>query len=400
MKEIKVSGKHLKLRVVLFIVALVVGLSAFGVVFYQLSNRAPGYYEVTAVRDETAPTYASGIRFYCYLNGKSGVIKSDLKEAETVYSESLGRISRLLDPYTQYEGYVNLATLNQSVGEPVELPEELYAILTEAAGMDELRAGVLHGFWQELLYLSDAAAYDPSVEETQRERFTKLAAAVSEPDSVRLEIVDASRCAVRLVISDALRRTLQEQEAEYPVVHLDLLGEAYRVQYVAQKLIAAGFLKGYLSTDSGLWLLLPETERASTSMYGLIGDAPKEAAALKLGSGSAGAILRSFAIEETAGYYTVNAILRHRYLDASGEPNRALLAVSTVSPDGNLADAVRQALRLFDALPAEEETALRELDAKNARAAMLTASEPQRIRVTASMRSILTPTEENGYSAE
>ena len=42
MERIEVHTKHLKLRVVLFILAVVIGLTAFGVGFYQLSNRISG----------------------------------------------------------------------------------------------------------------------------------------------------------------------------------------------------------------------------------------------------------------------------------------------------------------------------------------------------------------------
>ncbi|MDO4852053.1 MAG: hypothetical protein Q4A88_01375, partial [Clostridia bacterium] len=121
---IEVNTKHLKLRFVLFALAVVIGIVAFGTAFFQLSNRTEGYYEITAARDEDIPLYANGIHLFCYLSGKSNAIKADLKEAESIYTESLSRIYRLLDADQTYEGYVNLATLNEQIGQPVALPVE------------------------------------------------------------------------------------------------------------------------------------------------------------------------------------------------------------------------------------------------------------------------------------
>ena len=151
MEEIEVSGKHIKLRVVAFVLALIVGITAFGVGIRQIANREPGYYEITAVRDETAPLYSNGISLYCYFGGESSAIKEKLQASEALYSEALGRIYRLLDPRETYDGYVNLATLNQHPGETMALPEELFFALTDALERTEGQAySVLNGAMRDL----------------------------------------------------------------------------------------------------------------------------------------------------------------------------------------------------------------------------------------------------------
>ena len=247
MEEIEVSGKHLKLRIAAFVLAVIVGVSAFAVAFRQMANREPGYYEITATRDETAPLYPNGVSLYCYFSGTSSVIKEKLMRSEALYSESLARIYRLLEPRQTFDGYVNLATLNQRPGEAVALPAELFEVLMDVQARAEGLLsvpfdGALRGIWQELLYLSEPQAFDPLRDEGQRDRMEAVKAALSSPDAIRLEVVDPSTYTVRLEVSDALSAVLREYEVEAPLVDLGPLREAYTLRYVGNRLVKEGFL--------------------------------------------------------------------------------------------------------------------------------------------------------------
>lgn len=350
---IEVNTKHLKLRFVLFALAVVIGIVAFGTAFFQLSNRTEGCYEITAARDEDIPLYANGIHLFCYLSGKSNAIKADLKEAESIYTESLSRIYRLLDADQTYEGYVNLATLNEQIGQPVALPVELYTALTDAIDRSEAFGRnpydtALRRAWEELLYLESPQDADPLHSPIQRERMEALAAAVREQDAIRLDILDATTCTVRLTVSESLQNTLQAWEMNGPVLDLGLLREAYTLKYVAGKLRDAGFTHGYLETDSGLKLLLPDSAKGDLLLYGLVNDAVVPAASVPVQGGMACCTLYTFPLEKEYGYYSVEGVLRHPYLMVSGEPNTALLTVWVLAADGDIVDAAVEALTLMD----------------------------------------------------
>lgn len=383
MEEIEVSGKHIKLRVVAFVLALIVGITAFGVGIRQIANREPGYYEITAVRDETAPLYSNGISLYCYFGGESSAIKEKLQASEALYSEALGRIYRLLDPRETYDGYVNLATLNQHPGETMALPEELFFALTDALERTEGQAysvlnGAMRDLWQELLYLEEPETFDPLCNEEQRARFQAVFDALTVPDAIRLQVVDAAAHTVRLEVSDALAAVLEKYEVEGPLLDLGSLREAYILQYVRDRLVAAGFLRGYLKTQRGLSLMLPETEEGKQLLSGYVDGTSQDAAYVSLNDGAACCALRAFSVGDP-GYYVVDGVLRHPNLGDVGDIARQLLTVWIVSPTGDVVDAAVKAAVLFQTPDDLLRQRLKDFGAEGAWAAMIEAASPKTI---------------------
>ena len=399
-ETIEVSEKHIKLRFVLFLLALVIGITAFGIAFYQFANREPGYYEITATQDESAPTYANGFHLYCDFDGSSKEIKSDLRETELIYTESLGRIRRLLDAQNTYEGYTNLATLNAHLDEDVALPVELYTVLTETFRKGEeygfyANDALLRGLWQSLLYLEDPSSFDPSVNETERERIEAIAALVNEPGAVTLTVVDTSNYVVRLSVSDALRQAIETYEVNVPVIDLGVLGEAYALKYVAGKLTAAEYTHGYLVTDSGLSVLLRDTANGELPICVLDDGVVYEAGTIAVKSGTACASLRTFDAEDVQGYYVIDGVRRHPYLCANAEPNRDLSAVWTVSDD--IVDATWTALRLYYGEPGSAAERLAALP-QNTQAVLVLLDNPHVLYATPALSDSLTPNESEGFA--
>ncbi|MBR6003454.1 MAG: hypothetical protein IK068_01880, partial [Lachnospiraceae bacterium] len=123
------SKKQLIIRGVLsaffFIAAIVIVTRGV----YKITNKEPGLYKIEATADKDAMLYASGIRLSYYFDGKSNDIKTEEKAVTQIYSMALARAYKITDPYNEYEGYVNLCTINRSKGQDVKISKELYAIL-------------------------------------------------------------------------------------------------------------------------------------------------------------------------------------------------------------------------------------------------------------------------------
>lgn len=402
MKDKEVSGKHITLRVILFILALVIGVSAFGIGIYHITNRETGYYEITATRDETAPMYSNGYSFYCYIDGKSNEIKSNLTKIGSLYSESLGRISRLLDARETYDGYINLATLNARPNEDVKLPAELYEVLADALERTKdteitILDGAEKGLWQELLYLEEPQPFDPVNDAYSAERIRAAREAILSPDAVRLVLSDAESHIVRLEVSESYRAVMERYEIDMPIVDLGVLREAYTLRYVYRQLVENGISKGYLKTESGLCMMLPETETGGITIIGYADGRPKGAAELPIVRGDASCALRTFSLGE-AGYYECDGILRHPYPGPEAEPNPDLLTVCTLSQTGDIVGATIDALRLF-AVPREETAALAATLAGGRTVVMfLAADAPYTVFVDAQHAHSVTPVEKSGYS--
>lgn len=383
MKDIEVSGKHIKLRFVIFIIAVIVGVAAFVFAIYQITNKKTGYYEIRATKDESAPLYSNGYAFFCFIDGKSDEIKANTAKIQSLYSESLGRISRLLDPKETYEGYVNLATLNRSPGQDVKLPAELYGVLTDALARSEeggfrLFDGAEKALWQELLFLEEPLPFDPINDPYQKERMEAAWTVLLDGDAPKLTIVDAAACTVRLEVPSAYREMLEQYEIEAPILDLGVLRDAYSLQYLRQKLIENGITEGYLQTESGMTMLLPDTGNGAVELHSCADGEAYITAAFALGKGAACCELRAFSLGEP-GYYAVDGILRHPYSGPDWEPNRTLLTVWTYSTRGDIVDAAAKALSLYAAEPADTAKLLLDFGTKQTAAAVITTDAPLKI---------------------
>ena len=140
-KQIEVSEKHVKLRVALLIVCITVAIIAFAVFLFNLLNTAPGWRIIETEGD----SYDLGSEFvFNYDLGRNGKnATEELRHLQAVYRNASALAYRLFDAGTTYDGYGNLASVNQSKGATVQVNAELYAAFS-----------VLEEMGSRLLYLT------------------------------------------------------------------------------------------------------------------------------------------------------------------------------------------------------------------------------------------------------
>ena len=131
-EKIEVSVKHKTLRIVCFVIVTVIAIVSFSIGISQWVKKEPGYYDIKASADDLVPGYANGITLTCYFDGKSDEIRVKNNNATTAYSNGLKWIYCMVDAETNYDGYNNIAMLNQHMGEDISVSSELFNILTDA----------------------------------------------------------------------------------------------------------------------------------------------------------------------------------------------------------------------------------------------------------------------------
>ncbi|MBR4424322.1 MAG: hypothetical protein IKS66_00055 [Oscillospiraceae bacterium] len=343
--EIKISDRHVVLRTVAFVLALLlaVGAIAFGV--SQLSRKAPGWYDVEAAGDDETVLYGRAIRFRYRLQGSSPAINAELRSLQTVYSASLKRYAELLDPREHYHGVVNLASLNHSVGETLTVDPELFAVLTEALALTErgegysLFAGALYAEWNSILYLEDPQPFDPLENPDEAARLARLAELASRPGAFTLTVVDAETCALRLDADPAALAELEELELPGCILDLNLLRDAFLLRLVAEELARQGYTEGYLSAENGLSLALSDMAPITVRLLGLGEKGPMSAALLPLEAGRACCTVHAFPTESLyLGRYQLTdaagrTVYRHPWLTAAGEWPGVLLSAAVLGAE-------------------------------------------------------------------
>lgn len=365
-----------------------------------------GLQTIEAPLDETVPLYQLGVSFQHYFSGGTGEIRLGVRQLSELYAAALKDAYRILDPEELYEGWANLATLNQNLGREVTVNRELYEVLKDALRLTEeyeeynLFAGALWTEWEGLRFALDPAEFDPARDPAEAERLARLTAATRERSHFSLEFLDDEACRLRFTVDESYLELLRELELDQaPILHLNVLQEAYRLQLTAKRLTEAGYDRGYLLSDRGILLVLPGyAEGGEFCFYGLRDEKPVPAATLPMTADSCTVQLRAFAFPEEAGYYSVEqegrTLLRHPNLPADGV-YRELLLTALVRESGRSApETCLDCLRLFAQEGEAELTAL----AKTlpGAAAWLLREQPDTVCFT---DSLITPAEDYGYRA-
>lgn len=170
MKNLEVSDKHVGLKVFLFIVFLVIAVSAFSYGVTLIGKKESGYQSISgssSSQGSEVATFAKEISFSHYFEGTSNSIKKEVRTLQKVYTSILYDVCRQLDAENTYEGAVSLGALNSNLGVAVSVSPELYAVLKDAYSRTlekknfNMFAGALYAEWKSILILDDASEFDP-----------------------------------------------------------------------------------------------------------------------------------------------------------------------------------------------------------------------------------------------
>ena len=408
--DFSVNPKHVKLRTAAFLLALAIAVAAFTYAITGLGRKSAGIYEISASRDEEAPFYQSGVTFHYSFEGSSGAIKALTNEVSAAYGASLKSAYILLDSENVYDNRVNIATLNRSIGQDVQVTPELFDILTDACAKTQenvgynVFAGALYKEWNSILILLDPDDFDPTVNRDEAERIAALAEATNDLDNFSLEIVDRASCTLRLDVSQSYLDLLTELEIDPVILDLNLLRDAYKLSLLAADLEAGGYGDGYLVTDSGLFLSLSGFTGGEFCFNSSFAGAPLPAALSPIHPSMAASQFRVFPYEEDEPYYYAIAEgehthYRHPYLPASGTYPDVLTASVCISPTGDLIDACYENIRLGALTGADAVAALAASDGDFLIGYTLQADTEKIVYANAQALTVLTPAD-YGYQLQ
>lgn len=346
MKNIEVSDKHVGLKVVLFIVFLVVAVSAFSYGVTLIGKKDAGYQTISASGDSAdIALFAKEISFSHYFEGSSNSIKKEVRTLQKVYSSVLLDVCRQLDAENVYDGAVSIGALNFNLGVSVSVSPELYAVLKDAYSRTlekknfNMFAGALYSEWKSILILDDSSEFDPLNNEYMAYRIGEIAREVSDLSNFKLEFLDDATCSVRFSVSEHYLSFSSEFELGTVILDLNLMTNAYKLSLIAEELESLGYKNGYLISNDGLVLTLPNTFEQSFVLYGIEDENPLSSNIVERGSVSiSGAFSKVFMSAFAFGSYynaTVDGHLRHLFFDTStGEICDVILSCTIIS-DGS-----------------------------------------------------------------
>ena len=345
--KLEVSSKHVKLRLILTILFFLIAVAAFTVGVLSIGRKYPGHQTIEAKTDAEALLYNKAVGFRYYLDGSSNQIKRGINALTEVYTPLLSAAYKELDHQNTYTGVIGLATINRNMGTELVVSSRLYDILKDAYARTlekkgfNMFAGALYKEWESILILEDPQDFDPSNSAFQAQRIAAIAAMVNDLDNFKLEFVNDEIHSVRLTVSQKYLDFCRENEIDAPVLDLNILRDAYRLDMIAQGLSEAGYTDGYLYTAEGLVLNM-SSRVLGYDLYTLEGTTETVYASIQVGGPFGANTLTAFGMGSSYSYRTTNPrYYRSRNFNVqTGDFSNIILSVTVIGNGISAVDAV------------------------------------------------------------
>ena len=344
--KVELSEKHIKLRIIVVIIALVVGA-----VFIALGVRAcvsaeKGWQQITA--SDSSSSAAGGFTFM-YNVGQGGMDATiERRSVTSVYTDAAAKAYRMFDNYSEGGGMSNI---NSNVGTPVEVSAELYDALAKMVekGGRLLYYAPFFEIYERLFSCEfdyEAKMYDPNKNSDVSSFFGKISQYANDPDAISLELLDGNK--VILHVSDEYAAFAKENDIDH-LVGFSWLEGAFSGDYIAQKLKEAGFTYGYIVGKDGTYINLDDSGNSySYSLYGGSGFDVYNIGRVSFSGAVSGVSLRSFIFAGDELFYIYeNGETVTPYIDANGYNLAAANSMVVYSHDGSCADSALAAAKIY-----------------------------------------------------
>lgn len=178
---------------------------------------------------------------------------SDAKAVTALYTSACQKAYRLFHCYQEFEGVVNIYTLNHHPNESLTVDESLYTALSAIAesGRRELYMGPVYARYNDLFFCQDDAQlvnYDPRRSDDVAREYRDMLAYANDPQAIAVELLGENK--VRLRVSEDYL-AYAEREGIDRLIDFAWMRNAFVVDLVADELAGNGCTKGVLSSYDG-----------------------------------------------------------------------------------------------------------------------------------------------------
>lgn len=301
-KHIEVTDKNRKLKLVLIVVLLALGVTLIATAITQILVTPPGW-ETIEVDDNADESCAGDFVFLYLLGDGDQAANLEQREVTRLYSQATKEAFQIFHEERLFDGVHNVAYLNQHPNEEVEIPAVLYEAFATLEKYEN-RGLYLAPIYQEYIgmFLSSqdwvAQTYDPEKDAEQATYFTEVLAFTTDENAVKLELLGNNR--VKLLVSDAY---LQYASGKGITTFVDFywMKNAFIVDYLAQQLIDAGYTKGTISSFDGFGRNMDASNRSyQLNIFDRVGEEIYQAGAMNYVGALSTASLRNYPMSELA----------------------------------------------------------------------------------------------------
>ena len=337
-QKIELSEKGVTKRAILAVALLAFGLVLIGYSVYNWLSRDTGWTRIEPTKI-TAESAATDLNLLYELGVSDMASTAEYKAVSALYTELCANAFRIFHADYGYDGVHNPYYINRNIGREIDVYPALYRAFEqiEQSGNRFLFAAPFYTEYRNMFtgtqdYL--AAELDPYKNEDVAEYFAQLSVFTSSEEHVDLELLGDNK--VKLVVSDEFKAFADENGID-TFIDFFWAKNAFIVDYIADSLIAEGYVFGSLTSVDGFMRTFDTRDASFTyELIGRVGENAYKAGKLEYKGKNSIVFLRSFKLYDTDMIYYryEDGTERHAYVDVNdGLCKNALDTLTAYSAD-------------------------------------------------------------------
>lgn len=360
-QRIELSDTNVKKRAVAAVLFLLIGAGLLVFCFVNFLSPGGGWTTVEANRNESDSTEF----VFQYFFGANGANPSAENKAVTaLYNEITRTQYCVLNEYEEFDGFVNICTLNKNPNKELTVNPLLYKVFSMFAEKNSryIYLAPVYEQYRNLFFCEDdvfLGDFDPILNSEVRESYKRTLKYVNDPKAVSVELLGDNK--VKLAVSEEYLR-YAEEEGISSFIGLLWLKNAFAVDYIAEEMASHGYYSGSVSSYDG-FVRNFDAYSGTDYSFNLFDMAEGElyhASAMQYVNSLSIVYMRNYPMNslDVQHYYTLkNGEIRTPYLDiADAMPKASLNGLVSYSKEKSCGEIVLEILPLYIADSLEENT--------------------------------------------
>lgn len=350
-QRIELSEENKSKRAIASVLFLIIGVALLVYCFVVFITPERGW---TVIKADSTENDSYDFVFNYYLGADGGDTRAENRSVTALYNRTAEKVSRLFDENRDFDGIVNIHTLNGSPNAEFEVDEVLYKVFSLFSEYKSryLYAAPIYSRYENLFYCDDDSLlsdFDPLISEEVREEYKNTARYANDPAMVDLKLLGGNR--VRLFVSEEYL-SYAEKEGITDFIGLSWLKNAFEIDYIADEMIRNGFTHGAVSSVDGFIRNFDRgSEFYALNVFDGSGEEAYLAGSMNYRGERAIVCMRSFPIrggEERRYYVLDSGEIRSVYLDSEdGIPKNAVGSLISYSRGKSCGEVLLEIMDIY-----------------------------------------------------
>lgn len=318
--RIELSTKYRRLRLILAVAFLIVGVLLIAYSASNLSAKDPGWHEIE-VNSSELNCGGEFVFLYCLGAGDASATAEN-KALTACYSNAAEHAFQLFTNDVEYEDFHNIYYIGRHPNEEMEVDSVLYRAfsLMQESGNRSLYLAPIYEQYNGLFHCTEeyqTLDYDPYRNPDVADYYARIAQFANDARMINLELLGENRICLRVAQEYLVFASENEIES---LIDFYWMKNAFIVDYLAEEILSAGYSRGCISSVDGFIRNLDQSgENYAYTFYDRKASTIYPAASIQYRGPSSIVYLRDYALNSAQWQYYYaysNGEFRTPYIDA------------------------------------------------------------------------------------